>query len=100
MIRLSALTGEGLALLHDALWEMAGGTAVSEAPFIARSRHVFALEDVHSRLQAGLAQLANDGAELCCEELRAATRRLGEMTGEWTTEDLLGAVFSTFCIGK
>lgn len=99
-VRMSALSGDGLALLRQTLWEVAGGMTVSEAPFSARARHVAALHGVASRLDAALAQLDGGAVELCCEELRSTHRLLAEMTGEWTSEDLLGAVFSAFCIGK
>ena len=100
VVGMSALCGDGLDLLRQALWEVAGGTAVSDAPFTARARHLTALRGVAQRVDAALVQMAEGAVELCCEELRAANQLLAEMTGEWTTEDLLGAVFSTFCIGK
>ena len=100
LVRLSALEGEGVSLLRETLWELAGGSAVAEAPFTARARHVHVLRGVAGRVEAALAALASGAGELSCEELRQALGLLAEMTGEWTTEDMLGAVFSAFCIGK
>ena len=99
-LNLSALTGEGLPLLRTTLWELAGGMAVADAPFAARTRHVHALQGVLVALEAARVELAAGAAELCCEELRRATRLMEELTGEWTTEDLLGEIFGSFCIGK
>lgn len=97
---ISALTGEGMAALEQALLELAGGQEIIDAPFIARVRHIEALE----RATAEVTQASNESeagaAELACEGLRQASRALEEMTGSYTTEDLLGDIFSRFCIGK
>jgi len=98
-IALSALTGEGLDLLRAALREAAlGGERGGE--FSARTRHVLALERAAASLQSARAALATVTPELVAEDLLAAQRSLGEIVGTFTSEDLLGAIFSTFCIGK
>ena len=101
-ICLSARTGAGLDTLRQALLATAGWQPAAEGLCIARARHVDALR----RTQAHLA-LARDHAErrdgaldLLAEELRLAHRALGEITGEFSNEDLLGVIFSSFCIGK
>ena len=99
-VNLSALTGDGVPLLRTTLWELAGGMAVADAPFAARARHVHALQAVAVTLEAARGQLAAEAVDLCCEELRRATRLMEGLTGEWTTEDLLGEIFGSFCIGK
>jgi len=97
-IALSAKTGAGLELLRAALKERAGAGDAEHGAFSARARHVLALERAQAHVEA--ANRALRAAELAAEELRQAQRVLGEITGEFTTEDLLGAIFSTFCIGK
>lgn len=98
-IALSARTGAGLDLLRAELKRVvAGGEA--EAAFSARSRHVHALQRAGAHLAAARAALALATPELVAEDLRAAQQALGEITGTFSTEDLLGAIFSTFCVGK
>jgi tRNA modification GTPase len=98
-IALSARTGEGLDLLRTALREAALGDERG-GEFSARSRHVLALERADASLQSARAALAAATSELVAEDLFAAQRALGEIVGTFTSEDLLGAIFSTFCIGK
>jgi len=98
-IHLSAQRGDGLALLRTELARRAGGEAGTGA-FSARTRHVRALEHCARGLDAAAAQLAERAGELAAEELRLAQQALGEITGEFRSDDLLGAIFSTFCIGK
>jgi len=101
-ISLSARTGAGLQALRQALLQRAGWHAVPEGLFIARERHVQALQRTRDHLQRALA-LGDERAaplELLAEELRLAHDALGEITGQFTADDLLGEIFSRFCIGK
>lgn len=96
----SAKTGEGLDALRDHLKQLAGASG-GEGAFSARRRHVIALETVRDHLDRTAAILATTRAgELAAEELRQAQHALGEITGSYTSDDLLGAIFSSFCIGK
>lgn len=97
---LSARTGAGLEALRDELKRLAGAGG-GEGAFSARRRHVLALEQVGAHL-AQAAHALEDGraGELAAEELRQAQQRLGEITGAYTSDDLLGAIFGSFCIGK
>ena len=100
-IRLSAKTGEGVEQLCERLKALAGYEPRAEGIFMARRRHLAALDDALAALDA--AKRAGDegaGSELVAEDLRLAQRALGEITGAFTTDDLLGRIFSTFCIGK
>lgn len=101
-LRLSALTGEGLDALRRMLLELAGWHAPSaaEGVYIARARHVEALQTVSAHLQAAAQQLQTPALELLAEELRLAQNALGAITGEFGADELLGAIFSRFCIGK
>lgn len=100
-ITLSAHTGEGLPLLWDYLVAQVSSSTAAEGTFSARARHLSSLEAVLEHLATGHAQLREAGAgELLAEELRLAQQRLGELTGEFTSDDLLGKIFSSFCIGK
>ena len=101
-VRLSARTGAGLDELRQALLEQAGWHAAPEGVAIARARHVQALQAAGAHLQAATEHLATAQPELdlLAEELRLAHRVLGEITGEFTSEDLLGEIFGRFCIGK
>ena len=101
-VRLSARTGEGLQDLRRALLAAVGWQADTGARFSARQRHVQALRqvDVHlGQADAHLAQAAQ-ALDLLAEELRLAHNALGEITGAFSADDLLGVIFSSFCIGK
>jgi tRNA modification GTPase len=99
-IRLSAKTGAGLDLLHAELRKLAG-IETNDGAWTARARHVAALERAKTHLAAAESALVERNAgELAAEELRDVQHALGEITGEFTSEDLLGAIFSSFCIGK
>ena len=98
-IAVSARTGAGLDLLREELKGVVAG-AETESAVSARDRHVLALERARSHLAAARAALVRATPELMAEDLRAVQHALGEITGTYTSEDLLGAIFSTFCIGK
>ena len=99
---ISARTGEGIEALRRELLELAGWHAQPEGVFIARTRHVQALRRTGEHLQRAQAQAARADAalDLLAEELRLAHDALGEITGAFTPDDLLGEIFSRFCIGK
>jgi len=97
-IWLSARTGAGVDLLRDKLLETAGWQAAGEGAFMARARHLDALSRAAGHLAAARESAAQ--LELFAEELRLAQAALSEITGEFTADDLLGEIFSKFCIGK
>lgn len=101
-LALSAQTGAGLDALRDALLERAGATHVPDGVFIARTRHVEALgrTDAHLHLAQAHADQRDAALDLFAEELRLAHSALGEITGQFTADDLLGEIFGRFCIGK
>lgn len=101
LIRLSARTGEGIDVLRDHLKQSMGFTSNMEGGFLARRRHLQALETAAEHLEQGKEQLVSAYAgELLAEEMRLAQQALSEITGEFTSDDLLGRIFSSFCIGK
>lgn len=95
---LSAKTGDGIASLQKTLLEIVGYQPGGEGVFMARARHLQALEEVEQHLDQAMLQM--HAAELVAEELRCAQEALGTITGEFTPDDLLGEIFSRFCIGK
>ncbi|MDZ4254333.1 MAG: tRNA uridine-5-carboxymethylaminomethyl(34) synthesis GTPase MnmE [Sulfuritalea sp.] len=97
-LRLSAKTGAGIDLLHDELLRVAGWNGHGEDVVLARERHLEALGIAAEKLALAARQL--DRIELCAEELRLAQEALSRITGEFTADDLLGEIFSRFCIGK
>jgi len=99
---LSAKTGDGLAELRSSLLEHAGWHAVPEGLFIARERHVQALRRTrdHLTLAREVIEQSPPALDLLAEELRLAHDALGEITGAFSADDLLGVIFSSFCIGK
>jgi tRNA modification GTPase len=97
-IYLSAKTGEGIDLLKQHLLKIAGYQQNAEGVFMARTRHLDALKQVDIHLQQ--AQNNMQQSELIAEELRLAQEALSSITGEFTPDDLLGEIFSKFCIGK
>ena len=101
-IALSALTGEGIGALRSKLLELAGWHAQPEGLFIARTRHVQALRETREHLRQAAVQAARADAalDLLAEELRLAHDALGEITGAFGADELLGEIFSRFCIGK
>lgn len=101
LIHLSAKQKIGIDLLREHLKNLAGFSQESEGGFTARRRHLDALEKAMAYLQNGKTQLLNAGAgELLAEDLRYCQQHLNEITGEFTADDLLGRIFSSFCIGK
>lgn len=101
VIRLAAKASEGLEVLREHLKECIGFASTTEGGFLARRRHLDALERARDSLQQGQTQLEGYGAgELLAEDLRAAQDALGEITGHLTPDELLGKIFSSFCIGK
>ena len=98
-LRVSALTGEGIDALIAHLHAVAGFTGEAPGTFSTRRRHLDALERARGRLEAARTEIGG-ALELAAEELRQAQTALGELTGELTSDDLLGEIFATFCIGK
>jgi tRNA modification GTPase len=101
-IALSAKTGQGMDLLRSTLLTTAGWQATTDGVFIARERHLQALRRVDAHLDAADAHLKQHGQalDLLAEELRLGQNALSEITGEFSSDDLLGVIFSKFCIGK
>lgn len=101
-IALSARTGDGLDALRKRLLEVAGWQSAPEGLYLARARHVEALQAVDAHLEMADEQLAAQSAhlDLLAEELRLAQLSLNSITGEFSSDDLLGVIFSSFCIGK
>ncbi|HHF0181165.1 TPA: tRNA uridine-5-carboxymethylaminomethyl(34) synthesis GTPase MnmE [Haemophilus influenzae] len=101
IISLSAQTHDGVKLLREHLKQAMGFQTGIEGGFLARRRHLDALEKAAEHLQIGLVQLTEFHAgELLAEELRLVQSYLSEITGQFTSDDLLGNIFSSFCIGK
>ncbi len=97
-VHLSAKTGQGMALLHGRLLALAGWQQTGEGTYMARARHVAALQQAREHLAA--ADRLWGQLELVAEELKLAQNQLNTITGEFTPDDLLGEIFSRFCIGK
>ena len=101
-VHVSARSGAGLEKLHARLRELASGNALAESggEFSARARHVEALQRAQVHAEDAQQQLLHEHLELAAEELRLAHDALGEITGKVSPDDMLGRIFSTFCIGK
>jgi len=100
-VTLSAKTGAGVNSLKEHLKTIMGYEASTEGGFMARRRHLTALDNTHQHLITGLEQLESYVAgEILAEELRICQLELDQITGEFTSDDLLGQIFSSFCIGK
>ena len=101
-LSLSARTGDGLDAVRKRLLQVAGWQSAAEGLYIARARHVEALQAVGAHLDEAHDQLNVPGPalDILAEELRLAQTALNSITGEFTSDDLLGVIFSSFCIGK
>ena len=100
-IHLSAKQGTGIGMLRDHLKTCAGFRPTEETAFVARERHLAELKKAEKLIRHGLFQLSKGShLELVAEDLRLAQNHLGGITGEFTSDDLLGEIFSSFCIGK
>jgi tRNA modification GTPase len=101
VVAISAVTGAGIETLRAALRELAGYRDLGEGVFTARQRHVDALDRAMEHFSAGRTALGEAAAgELFAEELKLAQLALGEITGTFSSDELLGRIFSEFCIGK
>ncbi|NQZ31153.1 MAG: tRNA uridine-5-carboxymethylaminomethyl(34) synthesis GTPase MnmE [Oceanospirillaceae bacterium] len=101
IINLSAKADLGVDVLREHLKTCMGYQATAEGGFLARRRHLDAIDRADELLNTGLAQLIhNNAGELLAEDLRQAQQALGEITGQVSSDDLLGKIFSSFCIGK
>ncbi|WDD95752.1 tRNA uridine-5-carboxymethylaminomethyl(34) synthesis GTPase MnmE [Burkholderia sp. FERM BP-3421] len=101
-VRLSAKRGDGIDLLRGELLRIAGWQAGAESVYLARERHLIALRAARQHLEqaADHAEQNAQALDLFAEELRLAQEQLNSITGEFTSDDLLGVIFSRFCIGK
>jgi tRNA modification GTPase len=101
-VYLSAQEHEGLDLLRQELLRIAGWEQTGESLFMARERHLIALKNANEHLEhaAAFAAQNDQSLDLFAEELRLAQDRLNSITGEFSSDDLLGVIFSRFCIGK
>ena len=99
-VSLSAKNGDGIDLLRQALSEVAGYNPDGEGVFLARKRHILAIELTLNYINSAIEQLEVGASELVAEDLRQAGMSLGTITGEFSSDDLLGEIFSSFCIGK
>ena len=100
-IKVSALTGDGMFGLREHIKELAGYSQDNETIFTARRRHLTALSSARDAVERGLEQLkVYNAGELLADELLQAQDSLNEITGEFSADDLLGEIFSGFCIGK
>jgi len=101
VIQISAKTGEGIEALKASIKRLVGYVDNSEGVILARRRHIFALERAETAVKSGKQQLEiNQAGELLAEDLKLAHEALCEITGKFTSDDLLGEIFSSFCIGK
>lgn len=100
VIYLSAKTNSGIELLVEHLKDVMGYNNTVEGGFTARRRHIDAIERANQQLLHGVSQLQHGAGELLAEDLRLCQQFLGEITGNVSADDLLGKIFSSFCIGK
>ena len=99
---ISAKSGDGLGMLRQRLLEIVGWKVEPEGVFMARERHLVSLNNVATQLQTAMSQVSADqpALDLLAEDLRQAQHHLGQITGTFSSDDLLGEIFSGFCIGK
>jgi len=100
VVALSVKTGAGVPVLRDHLKACMGFEQAGESTFLARRRHLAAIDQAREHLARGYEQLELRAGELLAEELRLVQQSLGEIVGEFTSEELLGRIFAEFCIGK
>ncbi len=102
VLPISVRTGAGLDMLRKALLDIAGWNPGAESPWLARERHLRALQQAQEHLAIAASHAAQDDRvlDLFAEELRLSHESLSSITGEFTSDDLLGEIFSRFCIGK
>jgi len=91
---------QGIDLLRQELADMAGFDSGAEGVVLARKRHIIALEESLNSIDNALIQLDGGAIELMAEDLRHAGQAMASITGEFSSDDLLGEIFSSFCIGK
>ena len=99
-IAISAKNGEGIDLVRGTLSEFAGLNSSIEGVFLARKRHINAIEETLVFISNAIEQLEQGSSELVAEDLRQAGLQLSQVTGEFSSDDLLGEIFTSFCIGK
>ena len=99
-IAISAKNGGGIDLVRGALSEFAGLNSSIEGVFLARKRHINAIEETLVFISNAIEQLEQGSSELVAEDLRQAGLQLSQVTGEFSSDDLLGEIFTSFCIGK
>ena len=99
---ISAKSGDGLGMLRQRLLEIVGWKVEPEGVFMARERHLVSLNNVAAQLQTAMSQVSADqpALDLLAEDLRQAQHHLAQITGAFSSDDLLGEIFSGFCIGK
>ena len=100
LVSISAKDGTGIDILTNKLSNFAGLNNVGEGVYLARQRHINALELALDAIDNSIEQLDSGSAELMAEDLRQAGQYMGSITGEFSSDDLLGEIFSSFCIGK
>jgi len=99
-IYLSAINGEGVELLRQHLKQCMGYERHTEGQFMARRRHITAIKNASNHLFSAVKCLQKNTGELLAEELKLAQQELASITGEFSSDELLGRIFAGFCIGK
>ncbi len=99
-LSLCAKNAKGIDLLRQELSKIAGLSDTGEGVVLARKRHIEALESALSYVRSALTQLDDNASELIAQDLHYSAQELGSITGEFSSDDLLGEIFSSFCIGK